>query len=181
KLLPSLAAIAALLAVARPAAAFDTDFGGSDFKVRWDNTMRANLGVRTTAPDPVIGANPAFSAGEYSFGRGGISTSRLDLLSELDASYQNQFGARASFAGWSALGYQNHTVKIAPTLAAAGVPSGSGPAGSTLSPYSLDRYRGPWGEFLDAFGWARFDVGSMPVPVKAGRHSIYWGESLLLA
>src|SRR5262249_24016351 len=66
-------------------------------------------------------------------------------------------------------------------LAAAGVPSGYGPAGSTLSPYSLDRYRGPWGEFLDAFGWARFDVGSMPVTVKAGRHSIYWGESLLLA
>jgi len=180
KLLPTLAAMAAIFAVARPAAAIDTDFGGSDFKVRWDNTMRANLGIRTTAPDPILGANPAFTAGEYSFGRGGISTSRLDLLSELDASWQGQLGARASFAGWYDLAYQNHSVKIDPALAALGVPSGYGPSGSGLSQYALDRYRGPWGEFLDAFGWARFDVGSVPVTVKAGRHSIYWGESLLL-
>jgi hypothetical protein len=179
-LLPSFAALAALFAFARPAAAFDTDFGGSDFKVRWDNTMRANLGIRTTAPDSILGANPAFTAGEYSFGQGGITTSRLDLLSELDASYEGQFGARASFAGWYDLAYQNHTVKIDPSLQAAGVPSGYGAAGSPLSTYALDRYRGPWGEFLDAFGWARFDAGPVPITVKAGRHSIYWGESLLL-
>ena len=180
KLLPSIAAMAAIFAVARPAAAFDTDFGGSDFKVRWDNTLRANLGVRTTSPDSLLSANPAFTAGENSFGRGGISTSRLDVLSELDGSWQDQFGVRGSFAGWYDLAYQNHSVKIDPALAALGVPSGYGPNGSGLSDYALDRYRGPWGEVLDAFGWARFDAGPVPVTVKAGRHSIYWGESLLL-
>lgn len=174
------AALAALLFLSRPAAAFDTEFGNGDFKVRWDNTLRGNLGMRTTAPDPVLGANPAFTAGEYSFGKGKISTSRVDLLSEFDASYASQVGARVSFAGWYDFAYRDHTVNIAPSLAALNIPSGYGADGSTLSPYALDRYRGPWGEILDAFGWARFDVGPMPVTVKAGRHSIYWGESLLL-
>jgi hypothetical protein len=179
KLLLWLAALAILIALPRPAAAFDTDFGGTDFQLRWDNTLRANVGMRTTSPDPMEGANPAFSAGEYSFGKGAIDTSRLDLLSEFDVSYASQFGARTSFAGWYDYAYQNHTVTISPTLAAANVPSGYGPNGSQLSGYALDHYRGPWGEFLDAFGWARFDVGGMPVTIKAGRHSIYWGESVL--
>jgi hypothetical protein len=171
---------AASLAAPRRAAAFGTDFDGSDFKLRWDNTLRANVGMRVTAPDPVIGANPAFTAGEYSFDRGQIETSRLDLLSELDASYASQFGARASFAGWYDAAYQNHVVRIAPELEAKGVPSSNGPAGSDLNQYVLNRYRGPYGEVLDAFAWARFDAGPFPVTVKGGRHSIYWGESLLL-
>jgi hypothetical protein len=180
KLLPWLGAFAAVLVTSWPAAAVGTDFGGSDFLVRWDNTVRANVGMRTTSPDPIIGANPAFTAGEYSFDKGAIDTSRLDLLSEFDASWANQFGVRTSFAGWYDLAYRNHSVNIAPQLAAAGVPSGYGPAGSSLSSYGLDHYRGPWGEFLDAFGWARFDAGPVPITVKAGRHSLYWGESLLL-
>jgi hypothetical protein len=178
RLVPLTAALAiGLLAAPRPAAAFDTDLG--DFKLRWDNTVRANLGMRTTAPDPILGANPAFTAGEYSFGKGKISTSRLDLLSEFDFSYNGQYGVRASAAGWYDLAYQGHTVNISPGLAAANLPSGYAP-GTVLSSYALDRYRGPWGEVLDAFGWARVDAGPVPITIKAGRHSIYWGESLLL-
>lgn len=174
------AVVAASLAAPRPAAAFGTDFDGSELKLRWDNTLRANVGMRTTAPDPVLGANPAFSAGEYSFDRGQIQTSRLDLLSELDGSYGQNFGARASFAGWYDLAYQNYTIRMAPQLEAAGVPSSNGPAGSELNSYVLKRYRGPGGEVLDAFAWTRFDAGPVPVTLKVGRHSIYWGESLLL-
>src|SRR5215207_4416289 len=116
--LPSLASLIALgvVALPRPAAAVDTDFGGSDFKLRWDNTLRSNLGVRTSAPDPILGANPAFTAGEYSFGQGDVNTARLDLLSELDLSYDSRFGARANFAGWYDLAYRNHSVTIAPGL-----------------------------------------------------------------
>src|SRR5258705_7839623 len=152
KLLPSLAAMAAIFAVARPAAAFGTDFGDSDFKVRWDNSMRANLGVRTTAPDPVIGANPAFSAGEYSFGRGGIDTSRLDVLSELDAQWQGQIGARPSFAGWYDLAYQDHAVKIDPALPPGGIPPGYGPHWSGLRDHGPHRSHGGRGGVLDGLG-----------------------------
>jgi hypothetical protein len=41
--------------------------------------------------------------------------------------------------------------------------------------------RGPSGELLDAFGFANFNLGDVPVNLKAGRHTIYWGESLLTA
>lgn len=168
------------LAASRPAAAFGTDFGGSDFKLRWDNTLRGNLGVRTTAPDDKLGANPAFTAGEYSFKQWNIVTSRLDLLSELDLAYSELVGARGSFAGWYDYVYQNHTVQIAPSLAAMNIPSSYGPAGSEFSSYTRKRYRGPSGELLDAFGWIHFDAGPVPITIKAGRHSIYWGETLLL-
>lgn len=180
--LPSLASLIALgvITLPRPAAAVDTDFGGSDFKLRWDNTLRGNVGMRTTAPDPILGANPAFTAGEYSFARGDVNTARLDLLSELDFSYDSRFGARTSFAGWYDLAYRKHSVTIAPGLADANIPSAYAASGNTFSKYVDRRYHGPWGEVLDAFLWARFDAGPVPVTVKAGRHTVNWGESLLL-
>ena len=169
----------ALVGAARPAAALDTDFADGDFKVRWTNTVRSTLGVRTTSPDPLIGANPAFTASEYSFGKGQFDTARVDLLSDLDASYQNVVGARTTFVGWYDYAYQNHSVKIAPPLQSANMPTAYA-AANQLTDYVLDRYRGPWGEFLDAYGWGRFNAGPVPVTFKAGRHTVFWGESTLL-
>jgi len=40
--------------------------------------------------------------------------------------------------------------------------------------------RGPDGEILDAFLFGRFDLDPIPVSLKVGRHTVYWGESLLL-
>ena len=40
--------------------------------------------------------------------------------------------------------------------------------------------KGSSGEFLDAFVFANFDAGDVPVNVKAGQHTVYWGDSLLL-
>ena len=48
------------------------------------------------------------------------------------------------------------------------------------SDYTKRFYRGPSGEILDAFVFSGFDVGPVPAAVKAGRHSLYWGESLFL-
>ena len=33
---------------------------------------------------------------------------------------------------------------------------------------------------LDAFVFGNFDIAGVPVNVKAGQHTVYWGESLLL-
>jgi hypothetical protein len=33
---------------------------------------------------------------------------------------------------------------------------------------------------LDAFAFGQFSVGDVPTYLKVGRHTIYWGESLLL-
>ena len=48
------------------------------------------------------------------------------------------------------------------------------------SPYTERFYAGPSGEILDAFVFANFDAGNVPMGVKVGRHTVYWGESLLL-
>jgi len=170
--------VLALAGTPRRALALEADLDDGNFKVRWTNTMRSTLGLRTTAPDAVIGANPAFTASEYSFEQGHFDTARVDWLSDLETSYEGRVGARATFAGWYDYAYQNHTLTIAPKLQAANVPSAY--AGNQLSPYTLDRYRGPWGEFLDAYGWARFDLGPVPVMVKAGRHTVFWSESTTL-
>ena len=50
------AAIAAMLA--GPAAAFEIDTGNPDVVLRWDNTLRYNLGVRTQSQDKAILAQP---------------------------------------------------------------------------------------------------------------------------
>ena len=43
-----------------------------------------------------------------------------------------------------------------------------------------DRYfHGPSGEMLDAFVFGKFDMGQVPVNVKLGRHTVFWGEAML--
>ena len=40
--------------------------------------------------------------------------------------------------------------------------------------------KGASGEWLDAFLFGNFEVADVPVNVKAGQHTVYWGDSLLL-
>ena len=40
--------------------------------------------------------------------------------------------------------------------------------------------RAPSGEFLDVFGFGKFDIGNVPVNIKLGQTTVFWGESLLL-
>src|SRR5207249_6993201 len=35
-------------------------------------------------------------------------------------------------------------------------------------------------ELMDAFVFGGMDLGDVPVQAKAGRHTVYWGESVLL-
>src|SRR5689334_23519606 len=48
-----------------------------------------------------------------------------------------------------------------------------------LAPQTDNYFRGPGGEILDAFAFAKFDIGDMPVNIKAGRHTVFWGEAML--
>jgi hypothetical protein len=50
-----------------------------------------------------------------------------------------------------------------------------------LSPYSKRYLKGPSGEWLDAFGFANFETLGMQWNVKAGQHTVYWGDSLCSA
>jgi len=175
----SLAPIAAasLLALAAGAAqAFEIDTGNSDLSVRWDNTIRGNLATRIESRDSKIGNSAVADEGTYSFDKGDMVAKRADLLSEIDVIWQKRFGARVSGTAWYDGAYGN-TSRSNPNAPLVNIPSY---ANHEYSDYTKRLYRGGSGEFLDAFVFGSFDAGDVPIKAKLGRHTVYWGESLLL-
>jgi len=169
-------AVAALFA-AGTAQAFEIDTGSDDLKLRWDNTVRYNLGFRAQKQDPNIIGNPNFDDGDRNFSNGSIVTNRFDVLSEADIVWQKKFGARFSYAAWWDGAYNsldNTNTATANTLV------NGLPAAGVLSPYTKRYAKGASGEWLDAFGFANFDLFDIPFNVKGGQHTVFWGDSLLL-
>ena len=170
-------AVGAVLATVRAAHAFDIDTGNPDIQMRWDNTVRYNLGMRAESQDSRIIGNPNFDDGDRNFNSGSLVTNRFDVLSEFDFIYRKKYGFRVSGAGWYDFAYQNldNTSNATANTLVDGLP-----VAGVLSPYTKRYAKGFSGEFLDAFVFANFDVGDVPVNVKAGQHTVYWGDSLLL-
>ncbi len=170
-------AIGSMLAAAGPASAFEIPTADPDFVMRWDNTLRANLGVRAQSQDKALINSTNFDDGDRNFSNGSLVTSRLDVLSEFDLVWQRRYGVRFSAALWWDPAYGNLDNAFAPT--ANTLDQNGFPAPGQLSPFTKRYAEGPSGEWLDAFAFANFDLGDMPVNVKAGQHTVYWGESLL--
>ena len=63
--------------------------------MRWDNTVRYNLGVRAQSQDPAILGNPNFDDGDRNFSNGSLVTNRFDVLSEFDFVWQQTVRASA--------------------------------------------------------------------------------------
>jgi hypothetical protein len=175
---PRLAALAAALSVALPGAtcAFEVATGNPDLAVRFDNTVRANYGVRVESRDSKIGNSPLADEGDYSFDNGDSVAQRIDLLSELDIVYRKRYGLRVSAAGWYDAAYSGQS-RSNPNPPLVNIPSY---IGNQYSSTTKRFYRGPSGEILDAFVFGGTDLGEVPVQAKLGRHTLYWGESLLL-
>src|SRR6185503_15047088 len=155
--------------------AVDIPTGNPDLAVRWDNTIRYNLGFRTQSQDANLLASPNYDDGDRNFNNGSVVTNRLDLLSEFDFVYKRSYGFRVSAAAWYDDAYRhldNRSDATANTLV------DGLPRAGVLSPYTKRYAEGPSGEILDAFAFANFDAGNVPVNVKAGQHTVYWGESL---
>ena len=170
-------ALLSLGVISLNAAAFEIDTSNPDVEMRWDNTVRYNLGVRTHSQDPAILGNPNADDGDRNFSNGSVVTSRFDLLSEFDLVWQKNYGVRFSAAAWWDPAYNNLDDGNAAT---ANTLKNGVPAPGQLSPYTKRYAKGASGEWLDAFAFANFDVAGVPVQVKAGQHTVYWGESLLL-
>ena len=157
------------------AQAFEIDSGNEDLQLRFDNTVRYNAGMRMEGQDASILATPNSDDGDRNFKRHSMVTNRLDLLSEFDVVYKKRFGVRVSAASWYDQAYSgsfdNNSVAKSNRMV-------NGQPALGLSDYARRYYRGPSGEWLDAFVFGSFDVGSMPMTVRAGRHNVYWGETL---
>lgn len=174
--LAPLALAAATILVTAPAAAFEIDSRDPDISIRWDTTVRMNLATRVEGRDSKIGNSAVADEGTYSFDKGDMVAQRLDLLSEFDVVYRKRTGLRVSATAWYDAAYGD-TSRSNPNLPLSAIPSY---VGNRYSDTIRRLYHGGTGEILDAFVFTGFDVGAAPVSVKFGRHTIYWGESLLL-
>ena len=172
----ALAVAAATVAMAGDALAFEFDTGISDLQVRWDNTVRYNLATRVERRDNKLGRSAVADEGTYSFDNGDFVANRFDLLTELDVVYKGKTGFRVSGAGWYDAAYDDDS-RSNPNPPLVNIPSY---VNHEYSSYTKRLYQGPSGELLDAFAFANFDAGDVPVRLKAGRHAVFWGESLFL-
>ncbi len=166
---------ATLASASWQAMAFSIDSGNPDIRMRWDNTVKYNIGWRMEGRDDRLGDNWVSQATNHGWDRGDVVTNRVDLLSEFDMVYKMDHGFRVSAAAWNDFAYDDK-VEGHPAYQ---VPGGPGTA------YPNNRFTGKverWykrsGEILDAFVFTRVDMGSVPVNIRAGRHNVYWGESL---
>lgn len=166
-------AVAVTAMAAGNAAAFKIETGDPDVEVRWDNTVKYNLGMRMQERDPALHNSATFSSGNNKFGKGDIVTNRVDLLSELDVVIKQRYGARISGMAWYDAAY-NDREETNPNNVVGG--HNFYPGGRYSD--TVKRYYTKSGELLDAFIFGRIDLGDVPVNVKFGRHTNYWGESL---
>ena len=171
------AAVIGACAASNAALAFEINTGVEDLTMNWDNTVRYNLGVRAQKQDSAILGNANADDGDRNFSNGSLVANRLDVLSEFDVVWQKKYGMRVSAAGWYDQAYSS--LDGTNTASANTLVNGL-PVAGALSPYTKRYGKGLSGEWLDAFVFGNFDVAGVPVNVKAGQHTVYWGESLLL-
>lgn len=145
--------------------------------IRWDNTIKYNLGYRIEDQNSAILKTPNADDGDRNFAEG-IVSNRVDLLTELDILLGKDFGLRVTGAGWydhrynqdldnTSVASSNHLENGAPAIG--------------LSDETERLFAGPDGELLDAFVFGKVDLGAVPLRFKIGRHTVYWGESLMFS
>ncbi|WP_409488458.1 DUF1302 domain-containing protein [Pseudomonas promysalinigenes] len=168
-------AVAVLSAGSANAMSFDT--GIEEFSLRWDNTVKYSTAWRTKDRSAALSseapASPNQNDGNNNFDKGLVSN-RLDLFSEMDASYKN-FGARVSAAAWYDSIYHRSNDNDGTT--------DNRPAGESANTFPDDTksLMGGSGEILDAFVYTNFDLAGHGTTARLGRHTIVWGESLFFA
>lgn len=166
------AALATAICAALPlssASAMQFDLGDSQWRARWDNTLKYSLAYRLQGQDSAITDSPTAgglypniqSQGDNNFDRGLVSN-RLDVFSEFDLSTRD-YGLRVSGAAWYDDIYNQDT-------------------DSDLQKDFLSETRklhGRDAEILDAFVFVRGAIGdSSQGTLRLGRHSLIYGESL---
>jgi len=161
------------------AGAASLDTGHPDVSMRWDNTLKYSAAARVEGRSDVLVTDDAadnrntinLDDGDRNFDRGLIS-SRIDLLSEFDVSYQRRFGARVSGAAWYDTAYNHRNDNDAPDRA------NQTSVDANEFTDATRRLHGRKAEFLDAFAYVNGHIGDMSASVRLGRHTLLYGETL---
>lgn len=168
----TLIAIAVQGLCAGRAMAIDIDTGNSDLKIRWDNSVKYSAAVRLNSPATALLGNPNLDDGDRNFSRTGLISNRVDLLSDFDLVYRENWGLRLSGAAWYDDVYNSSTHNNSPfTYNAASVPA-------SQFPQATRDLHGRKAELLDAFVFGKGEVNGMRVSGRVGRHTLLWGETL---
>jgi hypothetical protein len=176
-----LLALSVLAAVSSQSNAFQV-MSNDDWDIRWDNTFKGGMTFRTSKIDKDVvtdrrGAGWALADdSDFSKDRSnlGIASARIDVLSEMDIIWRDDFGFRISGSAWYDAAYESNDHPSNRQLSWA---STSVDVGEYSDEAEDMHYLG--GEILDAFVFANFDIGDMAIGARAGRHTIYWGNGLL--
>lgn len=158
--------------------AFEVDTANSDVSLRWDNTFKYTAAWRVKDQSSGL-TQPARAAGNLDDGDRnfdkGLVSNRVDLLSEMDLVYAKRYGFRLSGAAWYDQVYNQSNDNP-------GFQGGAYP-NNRAEPYNeftsaTKRLHGRKTDLLDAFVFGGFDLGGTKLNLRAGRHSVLWGESL---
>ncbi|MGP3618729.1 DUF1302 domain-containing protein [Pseudomonas aeruginosa] len=147
------------------------------FQIRWDNTVKYQVGQRTEAPSSFNKRDININDGTQAFNKHDLITNRLDILSEFDLTLKDaaNSGLRISAAAWYDNVYNRDHRRI--------------PAASyNMSTVDNDEFSaqakdqaGRDVELLDAFIHSGIDLNGHYLSGRLGRHTLLWGESLFLA
>ena len=171
---PSLAAVASTACLAclawsgAQAASFKSDSG--DWTLSWDTTIGYGQGWRVSPLDCRLvaianggcGYSPNIDDGDLNYPRSATFSEALSGTTELALNYKDKFGAFVRASGlydWKVMD--------------------DATAHSPLS-HDAKGVVGSYVRLLDAFGYLRFDMGTMPSELRLGRQVVDWGESTFI-
>lgn len=159
-----------------PVQAFEFDTGNEDLTVRFDNTLKFNYAQRVEAANSKLANSWNNNDGDRNFSSGSPVAQRLDVMSELDVVYKKQMGFRVSANSW-----YDHAYDDIGSFNPSTNQMNDGKADSKHQSGYADRYyNGPSSEILDAFVFGSTEIGDESMlSGKAGKHTVYWGESVL--
>jgi hypothetical protein len=159
-----------------PAHALEIDTGNEDLAVRFDNTVKLNYAQRVEAPNSKLAHSWNNNDGDRNFSSGSAVSQRMDVLSELDVVYKQKAGFRVSANTW----YDHAYDDVGSDNASTNQLNSGVPDSRHVSGYVDRYYNGPSSEILDAFVFGSTEIGDESLlSGKAGKHTLYWGESLL--
>jgi hypothetical protein len=171
---PSLAAVtvgACLAALGAPRAhaiGFRSDSG--DWTVNWDTTIGYGQGWRVAKPDCRLiaianggcGYSPNIDDGDLNYLKRGTFSEALTGTTELAINYRDKAGLFVRGSGLYDFKVMDGTTDHVPL---------SHDAKGVVGSYT---------RLLDAFGFWRFDLGTLPSEIRIGRQVVDWGESTFI-